>query len=753
MEIWRTASAILPHTYRDFRIKLFRGTRLRTSYWIVSIVMRLRTMEKGIHSKRIIAPRVGLTLIEVLIATTLTLLMMLALAQGFKTMSDSITAGRARLTMADQLRGITGLLRNDLEGRTTNGSAPQSSLNANGYFMYYDGPLNDASALLFSFVSKSFKPAATVEQRLSASRWGDIDDVLMFTARAKQGEWFRGKIPRALMIIHNINSGFYDVANRPTLLPEDWYADISIASEFAEIAWFVRPLNENGSINIQELIAAGGGYPFTPPATPVIDAGGTDLDGDGILDPDGMPDKVALCRRVLLIRPDLQIGLGSNSAVGVIPVGTTDPQLSMQPLVPNTSSHDSFRYMMRFAYQRSDLSVRPILNSFGLTLATNSLADLQRPENRFSHYVLPVPNDVPKGILGATSMPILALTDEATSIGNYSSVFGRATESLGFGLSVSLLDRGFIPSAFFRTQVFPSSDPAVVGQVLPTMNEVIASNITAFDIKGFDPSAQLLANSGPDGGWGTAGVDDDGDGTVDNVSEYGWPGTDDVSLSPSDPGFAQALLAFGPNPVTAQSGAFVDLGWAWKTMNQRESYASVASTLGHPYFASFGGPPPSIWASSLSGMNPPGATPVPHMEMPTESLMKSGRVFVDGANNVLAFQPTFDTFTDAYESDSMYQAQFPRDANNLPLLPGNYKHIVWIGGQGRLLGVNYPTSFADHGNNGFDDNGDGNVDEDLERETSTPFPVSLPSIQVTVRIQDSQASLLQQLTVVQSLKD
>lgn len=41
---------------------------------------------------------------------------------------------------------------------------------------------------------------------------------------------------------------------------------------------------------------------------------------------------------------------------------------------------------------------------------------------------------------------------------------------------------------------------------------------------------QIYTNGpGPDGQWGRAGVDDDGDGTVDNGSEAGWPGSDDVN--------------------------------------------------------------------------------------------------------------------------------------------------------------------------------------------------------------------------------
>lgn len=39
----------------------------------------------------------------------------------------------------------------------------------------------------------------------------------------------------------------------------------------------------------------------------------------------------------------------------------------------------------------------------------------------------------------------------------------------------------------------------------------------------------FATNPGPDGGWGVFNVDDDNDGTVDNLGEVGWPGSDDAS--------------------------------------------------------------------------------------------------------------------------------------------------------------------------------------------------------------------------------
>ena len=397
---------------------------------------------------------------------------MLALAQGFKTLSETVSAGRSRLTLSDQLRGISGLLRSDLNGLTVDSSNPQSSISANGYFKYYDGPMSDFSATLFNFL-----PTGTIEERLSANRWGDVDDIVMFTSKAEDGEWFRGKVPKALLLISNLNKGIAV----PPMSANDWNVawetEVSIASRYAEIAWFMRPLQESDPsagapastkypINIQELLPSG----YTnPPETAVQDlTPGT---------PDGMPDRIALCRRVLLIRPDLDI---SESTLTTVAFAGRDPQLVMKPFAP-TGTAASYRYMMRFPYQRCDLSVRPITNDFvgtSLTVQTNSLADLQRPENRFSHYVIPLAA-LGIGAGTGTSMPLLALTSEATSSGNYLGLTNQAYGTLSPTSPLVLVrptDRGFIPSCFFRTKItLDSSTPTQVGSAVPTMEEVVGA--------------------------------------------------------------------------------------------------------------------------------------------------------------------------------------------------------------------------------------------------------------------------------------
>ena len=140
---------------------------------------------RGHHASQHVARRVvrrtsrtGMTMIEVLIATAMTLMIMLALAQMFKMTSEGISAGRARLTGSDQLRSVTSLLRFDLQGLTVSTTThPQSTKSPLGYFMYYDGPISEFTAMLFNYLPTGKEE----EDKFSGGRWSDIDDVLMFT--------------------------------------------------------------------------------------------------------------------------------------------------------------------------------------------------------------------------------------------------------------------------------------------------------------------------------------------------------------------------------------------------------------------------------------------------------------------------------------------------------------------------------------------------------------------------------------------
>jgi len=628
----------------------------------------------------------GMTLIEVLIATALTLMIMLALAQGFKTTSQSISSGRARLTSSDQLRSISTLLRSDLLGLTVSTTVhPQSSKSANGYFVYYDGPLSDSTAMLFNYVPTGVE----IEDKLSASRWSDIDDVMMFTAKARDGQWFYGRVPLALMKIHSGDIG--------TITFQDWVTDVTIASEYAEIAWFMRPLNEVGMLNNPDPQKANNtDYSYSPSSTPVNDViPVVDLNGDNIPDPDGMPDRVALCRRVMLIRPDLDVSISRLSAV------PDDEQLIAAPLPVDENDADSFRYQMRFAYQRTDLSVRKHWDDTNsrFVLKTNSLADLQQPENRFAHYSLPFNAN-------QTSLPILALTNEANSNGNYLTM----TNLVMSGVNPNN-DRGFFPSAFCRTNLVSTGNSTYAVQ--HTQEEIVASNVVGFDVRGYDSTATQLYTPGVDGLYGSL--------TAVNApiaqkrAAAGERGYDDLIVGPSDPGYA-VMLKSG-EVIAANSGTFVDLSWGFRVVNQ------LTNASGSTYGLS---PSGSIWGSALSGYDPISGGVV-------DSMIRSGKY----STTFSVHQPTFDTFSDYYESDGNAQTNGISENGMVPYF-------------GRIRAVVSTT--ADHGIDGADNNSNGVIDEESERDTSPPYRYAIPAIQIKLRVQDATAGTLQELSMVHSLQ-
>ena len=685
-------------------------------------IVRGRCLKKS--SSRKVRARFAMTIIEVLIATTMTLLMMLALAQGFRTMSQSISEGRARLSLSDQLRGIATTLRSDLENRTTDSSTPQSMLSSKGYFKVYDGPLSDATATLFNHLPSS--PTPTVESVLSASRWGDIDDILMFTVKAKPGQVFRGKIPLALLWINRLkNDSSWTV---PGPWATAWSTDVTVSSEYAEVVWFMMPMNENNSID-----------PLSPntmvfDVIPGVDHLGVDTGAnDGIADPDGMPDRVALCRRVLLILNNLDI----TPTPAMISSGAVVPGdlMTMQPLVPDTSNPDTFRFMMQYPYQRCDLSVRPttVETSSGpmVTLKTNSLEDLQQPENRFAHYTYPLPT--------GTSLPTLALSTETGS-----PIFQAMTNPVfalqGVTTGPELRDRGFLPSCFMRCK--PVAVPGGGYVSVPLLEEVVASNVVAFDLMGFDNSVKQLGHPGLDGGWGVAGYDDDANGTVDDKSEAGWPGTDDQSLVPSDPGYAMQLWNINnyaisngpPNIYEAQSGSggFVDIGWGSKVL------ASIHRRRGQPTVSLASEPSiTSIFKYFPSGLSGIQINPTATGLQPSTSLYNSGALF-NSLPSYQAYQASFDTFTDAYEFDGEAMVS---------VVNGRVKYFQgWPGGLRRLGITTGPNPTLETGSDGIGYDAS-------QKDTSPPISASIPSIQAMIRVQDKGAGALQQISVIQDLVD
>lgn len=125
--------------------------------------------------------RRGMTLVEMMVATTMTLIIMGIIAQLFGMLGTSVSGSRTTLDMSQQLRAVANTLRADLAGITVDTVPPAAADGDSGYLEIIEGPAGD-------------DPGAT---RL-VSLTGDCDDILMFTARSLGGP-FVGKFDSGLI--------------------------------------------------------------------------------------------------------------------------------------------------------------------------------------------------------------------------------------------------------------------------------------------------------------------------------------------------------------------------------------------------------------------------------------------------------------------------------------------------------------------------------------------------------------------------
>ena len=380
--------------------------------------------------------RVGFTLVEMLIAMTITLLMMAALARAFAFVGTRVQESRAETQLANNLRDITTRIQSDLTQCTVE-LTPNSGLEEDqkGYFLYYEGPVTDATSSLFHV---KVDAQGNVES-LPYSRYGDFDDYLAFTAVAKGNQWFTGKVPRYLLDRKSIESNLPPGTSYsgPTGTPQSGESEelVTITSKYAEIIYFASPEYDRSSTNV-------------PPD--YLDNDGIDMNDDGTIEPNeianGLPDRLNLYRRVLLIRPDLN--LSETGSMAVAALGETGLATSI--------------------HQKCDLSVRRVLNTDGLPtnlIAANSLSDLSKPHNRFAHYRV-LQN-------GYTSMPLLVLGPPATVL----------TRPGNISPATSTVITPTSRSGFLRPEFILAGER--VGE------DLVTNNILGFDIQIFDPDARF----------------------------------------------------------------------------------------------------------------------------------------------------------------------------------------------------------------------------------------------------------------------
>jgi type II secretory pathway component PulJ len=176
-----------------------------------------RGRRKSIRRRGTASGRAGMTLVEMLVATTATLILMAAIAQVFAVFGSTVSGSRSVLDLDGRLRNVAWRLRTDLAGVTARTLPPLSPDSGEGYFELIEGPRTDYqdAASGAALVSGTTPVGPT-----------DVDDVLLFTTRNTETP-FIGRAPT-----NTVNNA--------------WKTD-TFESTVAEVAWFAR--QTPGSIN------------------------------------------------------------------------------------------------------------------------------------------------------------------------------------------------------------------------------------------------------------------------------------------------------------------------------------------------------------------------------------------------------------------------------------------------------------------------------------------------------------------------
>ncbi|MFH1918318.1 MAG: hypothetical protein ABIP48_00310 [Planctomycetota bacterium] len=152
----------------------------------------------------------GFTIIELMMATLLTLMLMLIVVGLFAAVSEGIRNSRATMEMAGRLRATKRKLQLDLEGRTVIVSPPARPAAGEGYLEIIEGPLGPAPVPDPKPVNFDEPDPIDPTQPAVDTTVADFDDILMLTTRSRAGP-FVGR-----------------------------YGGGTIQSYETEVAWFVR---------------------------------------------------------------------------------------------------------------------------------------------------------------------------------------------------------------------------------------------------------------------------------------------------------------------------------------------------------------------------------------------------------------------------------------------------------------------------------------------------------------------------------
>ncbi|WP_146443973.1 PilW family protein [Botrimarina colliarenosi] len=714
----------------------------------------------------------ALTIVEMLVAMSISLLIMAAVVTVFANISTSVTKRRATIEMSSALRNVRETLARDLRGATCPAIPWQRPESNHGYLEIIEGPQNDYYPSPWLFDGDGDGQADPIgtnpDQRIDLALsslpgsnlggnvtndfdgkgqtigggallpentptdgrgLGDGDDTLMLTVRNEK-EPFVGRIPQRT-----------GTANTPSTSGFAGWESEEIESPLAEVVWFAleNPVDPNRTFAFGEA-----GYR-------------------------------TIYRRALLILPDLEyripiLGGGSTvfSAPGVVRVlnaniGRDRSDLALASLI---AFQDRYDLSVRLEWDPllPDANSSPPSDPSGRWLIrTNTLGDLTKRENRFEHHgFVPQPTNafwteqrgptprfadrffpfaaVTAGIHSNTpalnaqfvSDPELPSTPATgfrsvndTLGGTDTAVVAYERDSGGAGGSYAVRPYVFLPD----TANYPASVRAVLdenGQVVHLTNglaplgggrrgdDVMLTEALAFDLRVYDPGAPVY-------GYYSAGASTRPADLILQPGDPGWPAAYYADTVSSPLGDGPPVTASFPFNLQSQ-GAYVDLAYRLSFIDP--SGLLLAQDL--KYRRSVLN---DQWAASASN----GVRNSPFFD---DGLIRNGV----GASLLTRRYATYDTWSWHYENNGINE---DGDDTNGTLLSDATTNGVRA---------------TDEGTNGLDDAAvySGTVatrlgpDDYAERETRPPYDAPLRGLQVSLRAYERDSRQIREVRVKES---
>ena len=638
--------------------------------------------------------RPAYTLVEILTATVLMIIIMMAVTVIFASVTDSIGQSRATLEMSQRLRATAAILKQDLGNVTAVMNPPLHPRDSSGYFQYVEGPIGP--------VVDPSSVAWNTDANMSDTTVGDIDDIIMFTATTK-GEPYIGLIN-----------------------------GVPAKSNSAEIIWFIRGrtlyrrvLLVKPEIDVRAQEQAGfyarndlsvrkaWDHESVPPDPPI-----------------GLPYGTGQHRPVMaansladLTRPECRFAHQPDMrAWGIDIAGNLTTPPNPTPVV--------------------SVNLNPKLQK------NNAILRYRKEPKPFPHFLrpwlgAPYDTDLTNITDNFTWVPGLGLptlaecSDPNWRAGNFA-----PTENFA-GISVN--DPAHVHMPVFSQTVVPkgkfdawanehpwSRVDSLTGVLLDYPNgtrigeDVVLTNVIGFDVRAWDPRAPVL----------TTAVRD----PLDPARPPDAPTLplQPVTLLPGDPAYLQRFVdlqdtildgTFGNYPVPP-TGAYVDLNYLARIpLRSTDVYPDVPAPndeLLVPFFHRQGYP---LFPDAQN------------------RVLAANRSLAYGTRwELVNFRQPYCYFPAVYDTWSLHYEYNRQSIRYFSENPGDNNYAD------DTIGDEDGNSIFDQASNGLDDDAANGVDDVGERETQPPYRVPLQGIQVRIRVFEPGSRQVREVTLVQKFR-